>query len=131
MSKCNYVCANGIPCRHESEEETNLCYWHNDELKQDENLTHLLEQRAKEESPMSGFQLRKANLEGINLVHGGHKEGYQLVNSDLYRANLKEAHLFACNLSGSSLMKADLRHANLQCAKVEGCNLLGVRLDGA
>jgi len=131
MSKCKYVCANGIQCHHHSENDSNLCYWHNDELKQETNLTHLLEQRAKDNFPMSGFQLRKANLEGINLVHGGHKEGYKLIHADLYRANLKEAHLFGCNLTGTSLMKADLRYANLHCAKLDSCNLLGVRLEGA
>lgn len=131
MSKCNYTSQSGMPCSHESEHNQNLCFWHNDALKIDENLTHLLEQRAKDDFPMTGFQLRKANLEGINLVHGGHKDGYQLNDADLYRANMKEAHMFACNLKGSSLMKADLRYANLHCAKFEGCNLLGVRLEGA
>lgn len=131
MSKCSYTHQNGIPCHHQAEHKHTLCFWHNDALKEDENLIHLLEQRAKDDTPMTGFQLRKTNLEGINLVHGGHKHGYQLNDADLYRANMKEAHMFACNLKGSSLMKADLRYANLHCAKFEGCNLLGVRLEGA
>ena len=131
MSKCNYINAKGIPCHHQSEHNQKQCFWHNADIKTEKNLRYLLEERAKDDYPMTGFQLRKANLEGVNLVHGGHKEGYQLNNADLYRANLKEAHLFACNLKGSSLMKADLRYANLHCAKLEGCNLLGVRLEGA
>lgn len=131
MSKCDYINSDKKPCPHQAEHDKQVCYWHSDALKQEKNLIHLLEQRAKDDFPMKGFQLRKANLEGVNLVHGGHKNGYQLNNADLYRANLKEAHLFLCDLSGSSLMKADLRYANLHCAKLEGCNLLGVRLEGA
>ncbi|WPC04736.1 ion channel [Pseudomonas benzenivorans] len=95
------------------------------------DLCAALELRARSGRPMPGFQLKGAELNGVNLVnHGGH-HGYILHQADLYRANLQNAHLFALDLRGSSLMKADLRHANLHCADLRDCNLLGVRLDGA
>jgi hypothetical protein len=79
---------------------------------------------------MFGLELRKADLNGINLVHIGHKDGFHLNHCDFYRADLKEAHLFGCDFSNSSLMKADLRYSNLHCANLTGCNLLGTRLEG-
>ncbi|MBS7664243.1 pentapeptide repeat-containing protein [Pseudomonas lalucatii] len=95
------------------------------------DLCAALERRARSGRPMPGFQLKGAELNGVNLVnHGGH-HGFILHKADLYRANLQNAHLFALDLRGSSLMKADLRHANLHCADLRDCNLLGVRLDGA
>ena len=83
-----------------------------------------LEFRAQSGRPMEGFILRKANLENINLVN--HAKPYQLINSDLSRANLHKAHLYKVNLSGSRLLKANLSHANLHWANLAGCNLLGV-----
>ncbi len=94
-------------------------------------LRAALEQRARCERAMQGFQLKGANLAGIDLVHHGQHGGFVMRDADLYRANLQGAHLFALDLRGSSLMKADLRHANLHCADLRDCNLLGVRLDGA
>jgi hypothetical protein len=103
----------------------------NHDKRQLDDLCAALELRARSGRPMSGFQLKGASLDGVNLVnHGGH-HGYILNNADLYRADLQNAHLFALDLRGSSLMKADLRHANLHCADLRDCNLLGVRLDGA
>ncbi|MEX6501866.1 ion channel [Pseudomonas zhanjiangensis] len=96
-----------------------------------EGLGDALAQRARSGRPMVGFQLKNADLAGIDLVNHGEHAGYQLRDADLYRANLHGAHLFALDLRGSSLMKADLRQANLHCADLRGCNLLGIRLDGA
>ncbi|MDX1370732.1 pentapeptide repeat-containing protein, partial [Pseudomonas sp.] len=96
-----------------------------------DGLGAALELRARNGPPMAGFQLKNAELAGIDLVnHGGHT-GFSLRDTDLYRANLQNAHLFALDLRGSSLMKADLRRANLHCADLRDCNLLGILLDGA
>jgi len=96
-----------------------------------DNIKNQLEQRAKTQSPMDSFFLARSDLQGINLVNRGSRKGFTLTNSDLYRANLQNAHLFKIDLSGSSLMKANLSRANLNYANLEGCNLLGVSLKGA
>ena len=130
MNKCKFKSL-GMTCQATEQLEDGLCFWHQDKVKEDQNLVRALEQRARSGEPMVGFQLRKAALHGINLVHIGHKDGFRLLNCDFYRADLREAHLFGCDLQGSSLMKADLRLANLHCANLTGCNLLGTRLEGA
>jgi len=94
-------------------------------------LTAALMERALSDSPMSAFSLKYCQLAGIDLVRRGSNSGYDLSRSDFYRANLKDAHLFAVNLRESSLMKADLRGANLHCADLREANLLGVKLEGA
>lgn len=99
--------------------------------KQHAALRAALERRARSGRPMLGFQLKKAELSGIDLVNHGSRAGFVLRDADLYRADLQHAHLFALDLRGSSLMKADLRQANLHCVDLRDCNLLGVRLDGA
>jgi len=130
MNKCKFK-ALGMTCQATEPLEDELCFWHQNKVKQDTDLVTRLEARARSGEPMVGFQLRKAVLHGINLVHIGHKDGFRLLDCDFYRADLREAHLFGCDLSGSSLMKADLRLANLHCANLTGCNLLGTRLEGA
>lgn len=136
MTECNYQTKNAnfehqTTCSETAIEGSSSCFWHTDTIKQDTDLKARLEERAKTGAPMIGFQLRKAHLLGVNLVHIGHKDGFQLIDCDLYRADMREAHLFGCDLSGSSLMKADLRLANLHCANLSDCNLLGTRLEGA
>lgn len=96
-----------------------------------DGLCAALLQRARSGAPMRGFQLKHAQLAGIDLVNHNQRMGYDLRDSDLYRADLQQAHLFALDLRGSSLMKADLRGANLHCCDLRDCNLLGVQLDGA
>jgi hypothetical protein len=96
-----------------------------------DGLCAALHRRAQSGASMRGFQLKRAQLAGIDLVNHGHRNGYDLRDSDLYRADLQNAHLFALDLRGSSLMKADLRGANLHCCDLRDCNLLGTQLDGA
>jgi len=105
--------------------------WQNGEMAEHGNIKVLLEQRASSGEPMSKFSLVKANLSGINLVKKTSKTGYQLTDSDLYRADLTDAHCFKLDLSGSSLMKADFSFANLHCANLSNCNLLGAVFKGA
>ncbi len=113
-----------------SEEAEGLCFWHQNTIKDEVGLKDKLEQQAAKNHRLTGYQLRKSQLSGINLVNIGHKEGFALNDCDFYRSNLSESHLFGCDLSGSSLMKADLRFSNLHCANLTGCNLLGTRLEG-
>ena len=96
-----------------------------------DGLCAALHQRAQSGAPMRGFQLKHAQLADIDLVNHNQRSGYDLRDSDLYRADLRNAHLFALDLRGSSLMKADLRGANLHCCDLRDCNLSGVQLDGA
>ncbi|PCK08238.1 MAG: potassium transporter Kef [Alteromonadaceae bacterium] len=100
-------------------------FWQDKKQKSKSDLVEQLEERAHTGEPMSGFQLRRSNLTGINLVNQGNKNGFQLINSDLYRANLCNAHLFHIDLHNTSLMKANFNGANLHCANLKGCNLLG------
>ncbi|TQV85512.1 ion channel [Aliikangiella coralliicola] len=105
--------------------------WQNPAREPISSIKAQLETRANTRIPMDGFSLARENLSEINLVNRTSKNGFQLINSDLYRANLENAHLFMLDLSGSSLMKANLANANLHYANLEGCNLLGVNLKGA
>jgi hypothetical protein len=133
MRSCDYhhplngQCSNPLT---QSEESGGLCYWHQNTVKDEPDLKNRLELQAAKNNHLVGYQLRKSQLSSINLVNIGHKEGFALIDCDLYRADLSESHLFGCDLSGSSLMKADLRFSNLHCANLTGCNLLGTRLEG-
>ncbi|ABC27273.1 uncharacterized low-complexity protein [Hahella chejuensis KCTC 2396] len=100
-------------------------FWRDADREESDELKFQLEQRARTGEPMRGFKLSRAELSGIDLVRRNSKTGYQLVESDLYRANLEGAHCFHLDLRGSSLMKANLSKANLHCANLQDCNLLG------
>ena len=128
---CSFKSPAGITCDHESEIE-GLCYWHYDGISKTQNdLKKCLEARARTNQPMQYFKLRHTDLQHIDLVNRGSRDGYHLSHADLYRSNLQHAHLFGLDLSFSSLMKADLRGANLHSANLEHTNLLGVKLDEA
>lgn len=105
--------------------------WKNGEYSKHDELKKLLEDRAKTLEPMNEFELSNANLENINLVNNGSKEGYHLTNTTLYKSNFKNAHCYKLDLSGSSLMKANFENANLHFANLKGCNLLGTNLVNA
>jgi len=125
---CHYSGPNGEVCEDHPEEK-GFCYWHNRvDVKKEPDLIERLEKRARTGVPMIGFQLRKADLRGIDLVNHNNKERYQLIHSDLYRCDLREAHIFRLDFTGSSLMKANLEHANLNSAILEDTNLLGTQL---
>ena len=128
---CLYQFRDGQQCQLEDAGQ-GFCYWHDPTIdKSGENLCAKLEQVIKDGHNMEGASLKRANLEGLNLVCHGQKQGYSLVRVDLYRANLRNAHLFHIDLGESSLMKADCREANLHFANLERVNLLGARLEGA
>ncbi len=99
--------------------------WQNGEAKDLPEVKKALETRAKTGIPMEGFNLARTNLAGIDLVDRKDHKGFQLKNSDFYRADLTKAHCYRLDFSGSSLMKANFTGANLHCANLSGCNLLG------
>ncbi|MCV6626906.1 MAG: ion channel [Cellvibrionaceae bacterium] len=105
--------------------------WQAGDLLGRDDIAELLQKRAKSGQVMRGFKLKGSNLENINLVNYDAKHGHQLIDSDLYRANLRGAHCFMLDFSGSSLMKADLSGANLHCANLSNCNLLGTKFHDA
>jgi hypothetical protein len=128
---CIYQFKNGSQCQLDQLGK-GLCFWHDSTVdKVGKNLVKELEAVAKDGHCMEGFYLARTNLEGINLVCHGKKEGYSLARADLYRANLRGAHLFHIDLEEASLMKADCREANLHFSNLERANLLGTKLEGA
>ncbi len=130
-ARCHYRSSEGTPCENEIEED-GLCFWHSSSVdKKGMMLKEKLEVYAQSGGLLQGLQLKHANLEGINLVCHGLKNGYDLSGSDLYRANLRGAHLFNVTLDHGSLMKADLSGANLHFGKFRETNMLGVNLEGS
>lgn len=128
---CSYADDAGHQCAGEASSD-GLCKWHDPGYPKDGQETRReLEVWAHSNRSMHGFKLAHAALDDVNLVNRGKKVGYDLSNSDLYHASLRDAHLFQINLSGSSLIKADLSGANLNCADLTDANLLGAVLDGA
>lgn len=108
---------------------TGFCFWHDKTIdKTGMDLTDRLEHFARSGGLLQGLQLKKANLKNVNLVNAGKATGFDLSNSDFYRANMECAHLFNADFTGASLMKANLDHANLHCANLHDANLLGVKL---
>ena len=106
------------------------CFWHDNKFdKSGLELSQKLERYAKRGGLLQGLELKRANLEGLNLVKFDSHRGYDLSYSNFYRANLKGAHLFNSTIRNASLMKADLREANLHCCHLENTNLLGMKLD--
>lgn len=129
--QCCYVSPEGFSCKEKTDGQS-LCYWHDAEtLKKEPDLKARLEQQSKQQSVMQGYDLRRTDLNDVNLVNHGSKTGFDLRYCDFYRANLQKAHMFAANLENASLMKADLRGANLHCANLKNANLLGTRLEDA
>ncbi len=126
---CRYVNHLGERC-HAPSHSSEFCYWHDHATdKSNPDTATKLEAYARSGGMMHGISLKNANLENLNLVNHGCKQGFDLTGADLYRANLKGAHLFNIVLIRASLMKTDLSHANIHCAHLEECNLLGVKFN--
>ncbi|GAB1622551.1 ion channel [Agarivorans albus] len=127
--QCLYQDSSGASCK-EPALESGLCFWHDpDEDKCGEEIKEKLENHAKNGGMLRGISLKKAKLEGIDLVRYNSKQGYDFSGADLYRSDLRGAHLFNINLQNGSLMKADLRGANLNHADLTKTNLLGAKMD--
>lgn len=130
-NKCSYQNLEGWQC-DQTCGESGLCYWHDPGVdKSKDDIKHQVEAWAKSGKPLDGFQLAKTDLQDIDLVNRGCKQGFQCHGADFYRADLSDAHFFGLDLRGTSLMKAKLINANLHCAQLENCNLLGADLTRA
>jgi len=128
QKNCQHINHRG-DCCSEPELLNGFCFWHSRSV--DKNIPDLklrLEAYARSGRSMSGFQLARTDLSGLDLVNHGSRQGFDLSYADLYHANLSGAHLYKLNLSHSSLMKADFHEANLNEANLSDCNLLGVNL---
>lgn len=126
---CRYVSPDGHTCS-EIDMGSGYCFWHDAKFdKSGLELTHKLERYAKRGGLLQGLELKRANLEGLNLINIDGNSGYDLSYSNFYRANLRGAHLFNNQIRNASLMKADLREANLHCTDLTDTNLLGLKLD--
>ncbi len=126
---CQFRYPDSTLCSNEIEEDE-FCKWHdNEQALIDPALKLNLQAHAKKVSVMRNYQLASADLSGIDLIKHGDRNGYRLINSDLYRANMSYSHLFKLDLSGSSLMKANLKGANLNHAVLKNTNLLGTRFE--
>ncbi|RHW75311.1 ion channel [Colwellia sp. RSH04] len=116
----------------EAATSSGYCFWHDKTIdKSTPDIKGKLELHAKNGGMLRGIQLSQSQLEGIDLVNHGKKEGYDFSYADFYHANLKNGHLFNINLTNASLMKADLRDSNLNCANLEKTNMLGVKWSGS
>ncbi|QBF82541.1 pentapeptide repeat-containing protein [Shewanella maritima] len=127
---CCYHEDEGFSCT-EVAEPSGLCYWHDPRIvKNKPEDKARLEAYAKAGGMLRGISLKRADLAGIDLVKHHSKTGFDMSHAELYRANLRGAHMFNLNLEKASLMKADLRDANVHCANLIGTNLLGVKWRG-
>lgn len=127
---CHYRDPNNHRCSNLAE-GSGYCYWHDTMIdKSGDDVKEKLEAYVRKGGYTQGISLKRANLEGIDLVNHNKKEGFDFSYADFYRANLHDAHLFNINLKHASLMKADLRDAKLNRANLRHANLLGVRWTG-
>lgn len=126
---CQYQSPDGHRCQ-EIDMGSGLCFWHDAKFdKSGLELSQKLERYAKRGGLLQGLELKRANLEGLNLVKHDDHHGYDLSYSNFYRANLRGAHLFNNKIENASLMKAELHDASLHCCKLSNSNLLGMKLN--
>lgn len=128
---CTYKSPEGNCCS-EPVAENGLCFWHSPSInKSGADVKAKLEAHARAGGMLQGIVLKRANLDGLDLVNRGSKTGFDLSYADLYRAKLKGAHLFNLTIRHGSIMKSDLTDANLHCCDFTNSNLLGVNWKGA
>ena len=126
---CRFKLSGGV-VRENEVEEGEYCKWHeNEQALIDPALKLNLQAHAKKVPVMRNYQLANTDLREIDIIKHGDRDGYRLIDSDLYRANMSYSHLFKLDLSGSSLMKANLKGANLNHVILKNTNLLGARFD--
>ncbi|MDH5325672.1 MAG: pentapeptide repeat-containing protein [Gammaproteobacteria bacterium] len=127
--QCQYITPNGKPCQ-EPVEEGEYCKWHDSEqIRTDPAIRLNLQSQIRKVKVAQGYKLAFVDLRDIDLIHHGSNDGYQMLNTDFYRADLRGAHMFRLNLSNSSLMKTNLKGANLHSVNLTNANLLGTILD--
>ena len=127
MAMCRYLVADGRHCSEEAGDH-DLCHWHDPHASHSSpDTAAALERYVRQGGLCHGLQLARADLAGLNLVNREGPQGFLLEQCNLYRANLRGAHLFGIRIKGGSLMKADVSDANLHCAELHDVNLLGIR----
>lgn len=130
MAQCQYQREDGSYCPSEAL-GGGYCYWHDPNTdKQGQEVKARLEAWGATGESMEGFQLERAQLEGLRFPHDL-QHGPDLKNANLNHANLKGAHLFHANLEGANLLKANCEGANLNVTRLGKTNLLGIKLAGA
>jgi len=123
---CSFIFSSGETCNEEAFEDSAYCFWHNPNVKKDKHdIKSQLEQKAKNDDSMEGYQLEGADLEDIHLV------GADLRGVNLKRANVRLGHLYTINLEGANLFKVDFSDANLRGANLNDTDLLGIKLNNA
>lgn len=124
---CQFSSKQGERCQ-EKALDSGYCFWHDPDVdKSHVDLVPKLEAHVRSGKLSKGLRLQRCNLKNINLVDS-FGPGFDLSESDLYRADLQGAHLFNLKLRDGSLMKANLHSANLHHTKLENTNLLGMQL---
>ena len=119
-------------CKHTADNRHSLCFWHDPKAdKTGDTIAAQLAQLVQDGHSLAGYQLPRANLQGLRLTHQAYNGRVDLSNVNFSRANLRGAHLYNMNLTGASLLKADLTGANLNFSDLSGANLLGVKLDNS
>ena len=122
---CNFIDSYGRACKEKALSH-GLCFWHDPRIdKSGIDIKRRLENYVRSGGVTQGLQLQYTRLEGVDLVHRGHHDGFDLSGSDFYRANLADAHLFKVKLCNGSIMKANMEGTNLHCCDLTNCNLLG------
>ncbi len=126
MPQCEYAGPSGNRCNEDALETAPFCFWHDrNASKEGDNVKQQLEQKARNQESMEGYELGQADLHDVYLIEA------DLSGANLSRANLSQGHLFGINLKGARLFKSNLSHANLKQADLEGTDLLGANLEGA
>ncbi len=131
LQQCQYVAPDGVPCFDDAQEGATLCVWHDATIdKIGPEWAPRLEALARDGQSLVGFELSRAQLDGINLTFPEHATGADLRHANLTRASLKGARLYRADFSGATLLKANLAEANLNAARFEDADLLGAMLTG-
>ena len=131
LQQCQYVAPDGVPCFDDAQEGGELCVWHDATIdKIGPEWGPRLEALARDGQSLAGFELARAQLEGVNLTFPEHAAGADLRHANLTRASLKGARLYRADFSGATLLKANLTDANLNAARFEDADLLGASFAG-
>jgi hypothetical protein len=131
VQQCQYVAPDGVPCFDDAQDGRELCVWHDAAVdKSGPDWAPRLEALARDGQSMAGFELARAQLDGISLTFPEHEKGADLRFANLQRANLKGARLYRADFTGAFLLKANLSDANLNAARFEDADLLGASFSG-
>lgn len=130
MLQCQYVGPDGVPCFDDAE-NGNFCVWHDATVeKSGPEWAARLEALVQNGQSLAGFELARAQLDGINLTIPEQPTGADLRYANLTRDSLKGARLYRADFTGATLLKANLSDANINAARFEDADLLGAVFAG-